>query len=165
MRPTERLAIWSLLCSIIGFAAFTFGLAAIAGIVLGFKARARIIRAEGATKGMGLALAGIITGFGALIFLLALTLVELVPHGAVGANSDHAACIAYETMAGAANPQASSTALDTFMSDASSATNLTLRQDADTITKYASDKMLTTTDKNEIDKALTSVAAICRNQR
>ncbi len=165
MRPTERLAIWSLLCSIIGFAAFTFGLAAIAGIVLGFKARARIIRAEGATKGVGLALAGIITGFGALIFLLALTLVELVPHGAVGANSDHAACIAYETMAGAANPQASSTALDTFMSDASSATNLTLRQDADTITKYASDKMLTTTDKNEIDKALTSVAAICRNQR
>ncbi len=77
-RPTERLAIWSLLCSIIGFVA---GFAAVAGIVLGFKARARIIRAEGATKGEGLALAGIITGFGALIFLVALVLVlALVPH-------------------------------------------------------------------------------------
>ncbi len=80
-RPTERLAIWSLLCSIIGFVT---GLAAVAGIVLGFKARAQIIRAEGATKGEGLALAGIITGFAALIFLVALVLVlALVPHSTV----------------------------------------------------------------------------------
>jgi len=77
-RPTERLAFWSLLCSIIGI---VVGLAAVAGIVLGFKARARIIRAEGATKGERLALAGIITGFGALIFFVALALViALIPH-------------------------------------------------------------------------------------
>ena len=77
-RPTERLAIWSLVCSIIGIVA---GLAAVAGIVLGFKARARIIRAEGATKGEGLALAGIITGFGAIVVLVAVALiVALVPH-------------------------------------------------------------------------------------
>jgi len=86
-RPTERLAIWSLLCSIIGFVT---GLAAVAGIVLGFKARARIIRAEGATKGEGLALAGIITGFGALIFLVAIALViALVPHS-TGQSADAA---------------------------------------------------------------------------
>lgn len=92
---------------------------AVAGIVLGFKARARIIRAEGATKGAGLALAGIIRGLGALIFLVALTLVELVPHGAVGAHSDHAACMAFETSAIVSNPQVRSTELDIFFRDAS----------------------------------------------
>ncbi len=164
-RPTERLAIWSLLCSIFGFAAFTFGLAAVAGIVLGFKARARIIRAEGATKGAGLALAGIITGFGALLFLVALTLVELVPHGAVGTHSDHAACSAFERSAVASNPQVRSTELQIFLQDASSAINPTLRRDAEAVTQYASPKRLTATDKNEIDKAINSVFAICRNQR
>ncbi len=50
-----------------------------AGIVLGFRARARIIRAEGATKGGRLALAGIITGFAVLAFLVLVLVGALVP--------------------------------------------------------------------------------------
>jgi hypothetical protein len=86
-RPTERLAIWSLLCSIVGF---VVGLAAVAGIVLGFKARARIIRAEGAIKGERLALAGIITGFGALIFLVTVVLVAVLVSRSTGQSADAA---------------------------------------------------------------------------
>ena len=75
-RPTERLAIWSLLCSIVGLVG---GIGAIAGIVLGFRARARIIRAEGAIRGGRLALAGIITGFAVLAYFALALVVALVP--------------------------------------------------------------------------------------
>jgi hypothetical protein len=85
-RPTERAAVWSLACSIIGF---VFGLAAVAGIVLGFRARRNIIRAEGAVKGAQVALAGIIAGFGAIAFLTTLALV-----GAFGGHPTSDAALA-----------------------------------------------------------------------
>ncbi len=62
------MAIWSLVCSFVGI---WFGPAAVAGIVLGFRARTRIVRAEGAIKGERLALAGIVVGFAALLFIAA----------------------------------------------------------------------------------------------
>jgi hypothetical protein len=74
-----------LACSIIGF---VFGLAAVAGIVLGFRARRNIIRA-GAVKGAQVALAGIIAGFGAIAFLTTLALV-----GAFGGHPTSDAALA-----------------------------------------------------------------------
>jgi hypothetical protein len=60
---TNGLAIASLICSCAGL----FFLPAIAGIVLGFVARAQIKRFNGAQRGDGLAVAGIIVGFGWLV--------------------------------------------------------------------------------------------------
>jgi hypothetical protein len=57
---TNALAIASLVCSCVGIFC---GIAAIVGIVLGFVARSSIRKSNGAEKGDGLALAGIIVGF------------------------------------------------------------------------------------------------------
>jgi hypothetical protein len=57
---TNGFAIASLVCSITGL----FLLTAIAGVIFGFVARSQITRANGIQKGNGLALAGIIVGFG-----------------------------------------------------------------------------------------------------
>jgi hypothetical protein len=62
---TNGLAIASLICSCAGL----FFLPAIPGIVLGFVARAQIRRSNGAQRGDGLAIAGIIVGFGWLVLL------------------------------------------------------------------------------------------------
>jgi len=62
---TNGLAIASLICSCAGL----FFVPAIPGIVLGFVARAQIKRSDGAQRGDGLALAGIIVGFGWLVLL------------------------------------------------------------------------------------------------
>ncbi len=73
------MAVLSLLFSVSGI---WFGPAAVAGIVLGFKARTRIVRAEGATGDRRLALAGIIVGFGALTFFATVVLLVVLPHSA-----------------------------------------------------------------------------------
>jgi hypothetical protein len=62
---TNGLAIASLVCSCAGL----FFLPAIPGIVLGFVAHAQIKRSNGAQRGDGLAIAGIIVGFGWLVLL------------------------------------------------------------------------------------------------
>jgi hypothetical protein len=62
---TNGLAIASLICSCAGL----FFLPAIPGIVLGFVAHAQIKRSNGAQRGDGLAIAGIIVGFGWLVLL------------------------------------------------------------------------------------------------
>ena len=62
---TNGLAVASLICSCAGL----FFVPAIPGIVLGFVARAQIKRSRGAQRGDGLALAGIIVGFGWLALL------------------------------------------------------------------------------------------------
>ncbi len=62
---TNGLAIASLICSCAGL----FFLPAISGIVLGFVARAQIRRSNGAQRGDGLAIAGIVVGFGWLVLL------------------------------------------------------------------------------------------------
>ena len=62
---TNGLAIASLICSCAGL----FFVPAIPGIVLGFVARSQIKRSNGAQRGDGLAIAGIIVGFGWLVLL------------------------------------------------------------------------------------------------
>jgi hypothetical protein len=57
---TNGLAIASLICSCAGL----FFLPVIPGIVLGFVARSQIRRSNGSQRGDGLAIAGIIIGFG-----------------------------------------------------------------------------------------------------
>jgi hypothetical protein len=59
-QKTNGMAIASLVCSCAGL----FFLPAVAGIIFGFVARAQIKRSDGRQKGNGLALAGIIVGFG-----------------------------------------------------------------------------------------------------
>ena len=65
---TNGFAIASLVCSCAGL----FFFPAVAGLIFGFVARSQITRANGLQKGSGLALAGIIVGFGwlALVVLL-----------------------------------------------------------------------------------------------
>ena len=62
---TNGLAVASLVCSCAGL----FFVPAIPGIVLGFVARAQIKRSGGGQRGDGLAVAGIIVGFGWLALL------------------------------------------------------------------------------------------------
>ena len=59
-QKTNGFAVASLVCSCAGL----FFLPAIAGVVFGFIARAQVTRSNGLQKGSGLALAGIIVGFG-----------------------------------------------------------------------------------------------------
>ena len=65
-RRTNGLAIASLICSCAG----VFFLPAILGVVFGFVARRQITRSAGLQRGDGLALAGIIVGFGWLALLV-----------------------------------------------------------------------------------------------
>jgi hypothetical protein len=60
-RKTNGLAIASLICSCAGV--LLFSLPCVLGVVFGFVARSQIRRSQGAQKGNGLALAGIIVGF------------------------------------------------------------------------------------------------------
>jgi Domain of unknown function (DUF4190) len=67
-RKSNGLAIASLICSCAGI--FLIGLPAVLGIIFGFIARTQIRRSNGALKGDGLALAGIIVGFGVLALVI-----------------------------------------------------------------------------------------------
>jgi hypothetical protein len=68
---TNGLAIASLICSCAGL----FFLPIIPGIVLGFVARSQIRRSNGRQRGDGLAVAGIIIGFGwVVLFVLGFAL-------------------------------------------------------------------------------------------
>jgi Domain of unknown function (DUF4190) len=65
-RRTNGLAIASLVCSCAG----VFFLPAILGVVFGLVARSQITRSNGLQRGGGLAIAGIIVGFGWLALLV-----------------------------------------------------------------------------------------------
>lgn len=71
-RDTNGFAVASLVCSCAGI--LLLGLPAVAGIVFGFVARSKIRRSNGAERGDGLALAGIIVGF-VVVGLVLLTIV------------------------------------------------------------------------------------------
>ena len=75
---TNGLAIAALICGCAGFLLFIPG---ILGIIFGFIARGQIKRSNGQQKGDGMALAGIIVGFG-WVALLVLTI-------ALGADRSH----------------------------------------------------------------------------
>jgi hypothetical protein len=61
-------AIASLVCACAGI--MFFGVPSILGIIFGFVARSQIRRSQGRQSGQGLALAGIIVGFGVIGLLL-----------------------------------------------------------------------------------------------
>ena len=65
-RRTNGLAIASLICSCAG----VFFLPAVLGVVFGFVARSQITRSNGLQRGGGLAIAGIIVGFGWLALVV-----------------------------------------------------------------------------------------------
>jgi hypothetical protein len=69
-KKTNGLAIAALICGCAGFALFIPG---ILGIIFGFIARGQIKRSNGQQKGDGMAIAGIIVGFG-WVALLVLTI-------------------------------------------------------------------------------------------
>jgi hypothetical protein len=82
-RKTNGLAIASLVCSILGFLVIPLVL----GIVFGFVARSQIKNSNGTQGGQGLALAGIIIGFGWAALIVLGTIVNAntnTPTGLVG---------------------------------------------------------------------------------
>ncbi len=72
---TNGLAVASLVCSCVGVILFT--LPCILGVIFGFVARSQIRRSQGAQKGDGLALAGIIVGFAGIALLIILVAVSV----------------------------------------------------------------------------------------
>jgi hypothetical protein len=75
---TNGLAVASLICACAGIVPFLFGLPCILGIIFGFVARSQIRNARGTQGGGGLALAGIIVGFGVIgLFILVIALVAI----------------------------------------------------------------------------------------
>jgi Domain of unknown function (DUF4190) len=78
-RKTNGLAIASLICSCAGILVIPL----IAGVVLGFVARAQIKQSHGTQRGDGLAIAGIIVGFG----WAALILLGIIVNAASPSNS------------------------------------------------------------------------------
>ena len=67
-RKTNGLAIASLVCSCAGI--FLIGIPAVLGIIFGFVARSQIRQSQGTQGGDGLAMAGIIVGFGVVALLV-----------------------------------------------------------------------------------------------
>lgn len=65
---TNGLAIASLVCSCAGL--FLIGIPAVLGIIFGFVARSQIRRSNGAQGGGGMAMAGIIVGFGVVALVI-----------------------------------------------------------------------------------------------
>jgi Domain of unknown function (DUF4190) len=75
------LAVASLVCACAGVVPFFFGVPCILGIVFGFVSRSQIRNAHGTQTGRGLALAGIIVGFGLIaLFILVVTLIAVLGH-------------------------------------------------------------------------------------
>jgi hypothetical protein len=75
---TNGLAVASLVCACAGIIPFLFGLPSLLGIIFGFVARSQIKNAHGAQGGAGLALAGIIVGFGLIgLFIMAVVLIAI----------------------------------------------------------------------------------------
>jgi hypothetical protein len=80
-RPTNGLAVASLVCSCVGILPFLFGVPCILGIIFGFVSRGRIRRSNGTLGGEGLALAGIIVGFSLIgLFIITVILVAIFGH-------------------------------------------------------------------------------------
>ena len=79
-QKTNGLAIAALVCGCAGL----FFVTAILGVVFGFIARSQITRSNGVQKGQGLALAGIIVGFG---WLALLVVVAIFGHTTTTGNS------------------------------------------------------------------------------
>jgi hypothetical protein len=82
-RPTNGMAIASLISSCVGIVPFFFGLPCVLGIIFGFVSRSQIKRTNGMQPGSGLALAGIIVGFS----LIGLFIVVIIILAAIGTHT------------------------------------------------------------------------------
>jgi hypothetical protein len=79
-RPTNGLAIASLVSACVGIVPFFFGLPCLLGIIFGFVSRAQIKRTNGVQQGAGLALAGIIVSFSLIGLFIVLIIVLAAVH-------------------------------------------------------------------------------------
>ena len=77
---TSSLAVWSLVLGILGLLCFSF-LAGVPAIICGHMGRSRIKDSQGALKGDGMALAGMIMGYiGIAIFVLGIVAAITIPN-------------------------------------------------------------------------------------
>jgi hypothetical protein len=75
-RPTNGLAVASLVCACAGIIPFFFGLPCVLGVIFGFVSRSQIRRSNNHQQGGGMALAGIIVGFSLIgLFILVVILI------------------------------------------------------------------------------------------
>lgn len=79
-RKTNGLAIAALVCGLGGFLLY---IPAVLGIIFGFVSRTQIKRSNGAQKGAGMALAGIIAGFAWIAVLVLVTVVNHTTNNAL----------------------------------------------------------------------------------
>lgn len=93
--PTKRnrMAMWALVCSIAGFP--TFGVAAIVGIILGFRSRRRLRSLGGARRDLKLATAAIVVGALCVLFFISVTVIGALtaPTGPSGSTIAHQALL------------------------------------------------------------------------
>lgn len=80
----DRMAVWSLVCSILGL--FTIGLGAVLGVVLGLRARCRLRRAGGMQRDVRLATAGVVVGGLGVLLSISLIVVGIVDAGSGGSG-------------------------------------------------------------------------------
>ncbi|MEJ2157525.1 MAG: DUF4190 domain-containing protein [Desulfobacteraceae bacterium] len=76
---TSALAVWSLVLGILGLLCFSF-LAGIPAVICGHMGRSKIKDSQGALKGEGMALAGIIMGYlGLALFVMGIAAAITIP--------------------------------------------------------------------------------------
>jgi hypothetical protein len=86
-RPTNGMAVASLVCACAGIIPFFFGIPCILGVIFGFVARSQIKRTNGTQGGSGLALAGIIVGFSLIaLFIIGVIIIAANNHNCTTYN-------------------------------------------------------------------------------
>ncbi len=92
-RPTNGMAVASLVCACAGIIPFLFGIPCILGVVFGFVARGQIKQSDGVQGGSGLALAGIIVGFSLIaLFIIVVALAVTFGHTSGCTTFDNTNC-------------------------------------------------------------------------
>jgi hypothetical protein len=83
----------SLVLSCVGIIPFFFGITCILGVIFGFVSRSQIKKTNGTQQGSGLALAGIIVGFGLIgLFVLGVVLVVVFGHNTCNTTNGFTTC-------------------------------------------------------------------------
>jgi hypothetical protein len=87
-RPTNGMAVASLVCACAGIIPFLFGIPCVLGVIFGFVARSQIAKSHDTQQGGGMALAGIIVGFSLIgLFIVLVTIIAIVGH--------HSSCVSF----------------------------------------------------------------------
>jgi uncharacterized membrane protein len=82
-RHTNRVAVASLVCSVVGIFPLFFGLTCVLGVVFGFVALRQIKRSDGVQAGKGLAVAGIVVGFSLVAIFVVIVFAITIKQGAL----------------------------------------------------------------------------------